>query len=120
MKRAVNGFLSVLFIVYLAACQRHGAVEAATEGITVGETRANVELLLKSRGIEFKFRPPLDDTSTFPAELIEEEGLDSPTLVFFISEPPVDAIAKTTRIIVVLDQDGRVDRVMTNESYLGL
>jgi len=120
LKRAVNGFLLLLFSVYLAACQKHGAVEAATEGITVGETRANVELLLKSRGMDFKFIPPLEDTSAVPAELIQEEALKSPTLVFFVSEPPVDAITKTTRIIVVLDQDGRVDRVMTNESYLGL
>lgn len=120
MKRTINGLLLAFFIIYSAACQKQGVAEAATEGITVGETRANVELLLKSRGIKFEFSPPLDDTSTLSAELIEEEALKSPTLFFFVSEPPVDAITKTTRVIVVLDQNDRVTRVMTKESHLGL
>lgn len=103
-----------------ASCQRHGPAEAATEGIRVGETRASVEFLLKSRGIKFKFNPPVDDTSGLPAELIQEEALKSPTLTFFVSEPPVNAVTKTTRIIVVFDQGGHVVRVMTQESNLGL
>ncbi|UZW62445.1 hypothetical protein [Lysobacter enzymogenes] len=82
MKRTINGLLLAFFIIYSAACQKQGVAEAATEGITVGETRANVELLLKSRGIKFEFSPPLDDTSTLSAELIEEEALKSPTLFF--------------------------------------
>ncbi|MFD0325922.1 hypothetical protein [Lysobacter gummosus] len=112
--------LLAFFSIYLASCQRHELVEAATEGVRVGETRANVGLLLKSRGIKFKFSPPLADTSALPAELIQEEALESSTLTFFVSEPPVNAATKTTRIIVVLDQNGRVDRIMTKESYLGL
>lgn len=120
MKRAINGLLLAFLIVYSASCQRHGPAEAATEGIRVGATRASVELLLKSRGIEFKFNSPLDDTSALPVELIQQEALESPTLTFFVSEPPVNAITKTTRIIVVFDQSGRVDRVMTQDTNLGL
>ncbi|MGH8082301.1 MAG: hypothetical protein ACREP7_17125 [Lysobacter sp.] len=120
MKRAINGLLLAFFSIYSASCQRHGLAEAATEGVRVGETRANVELLLKDRGIKFKFSPPLADTSAMPAELIQEEALDSSTLTFFVSEPPVNAITKTTRIIVVFDQNDCVDRIMTNESNLGL
>ncbi|WP_144436308.1 hypothetical protein [Lysobacter antibioticus] len=116
MKRAINGLLLAFFSIYSASCQRQGLAEAATEGIRVGETRANVELLLKGRGIKFKPNPPLADTSALPAELIQEEALESPTLTFFVSEPPVNAVTKTTRIIVVFDQNGRVYRIMTKES----
>lgn len=120
MKRAINGLLLVFFSIYSTSCQRHGPAEAAVEGIKVGETRANVEPLLKSRGIKFKFSPPLADTSALPTEMIQEEALESSTLTFFVSEPPVNAITKTTRIIVVFDQNGRVDRIMKKESNLGL
>ncbi|QQP96611.1 hypothetical protein [Lysobacter enzymogenes] len=120
MKRAINGLLLVFFSIYSASCQRHGPAEAATEGIRVGETRANVERLLKGRGIKFEFSPPMADTSALPTEMVQEEALESSTLVFFVSEPPVDAITKTTRIIVAFDQNGRVDRILTKESYLGL
>lgn len=120
MKRAINGLMLAFFSIYLASCQRHGLVEAATEGIEVGQTRVSVETLLKTRNIKFKFHPPFDDVSQIPVEVVREEALKSPTLTFFVSEPPVDAITKTTRIIVVFDQNGRVARVMTNESYLGL
>ncbi|UJB18477.1 MULTISPECIES: hypothetical protein [Lysobacter] len=120
MKRAINGLLLAFFSIYSASCQRHGPAEAATEGIRVGETRANVELLLKDRGIKFKSSPPLADTSTFPTEMIQEEALESSTLTFFVFEPPVNAITKITRVIVVFDQNGRVDRILTKESNLGL
>jgi hypothetical protein len=120
LKRAINGLLLAFLIVYSASCQRHGSAEAATEGVRVGQTRVSVELLLKTRGIEFKFNLPLDDTSALPVELIQEEALKSPTLTFFVSEPPVNAITKTTRVIVVFDENGHVVRVMTKESNLGL
>lgn len=120
LKRAIHGLLLAFFSISSASCQRHGPAEAAIEGIRVGETRASVELLLKSRGMEFTFNAPLSDTSALPAELIQEEALTSPTLTFFVSEPPVDAITKITRIIVVFDRDGHVARVMAKESNLGL
>jgi hypothetical protein len=120
LKRAINGLLLAFFSICSASCQRHGLAEAATEGIDIGETRSSVELLLKSRDIKFKFSPPLDDTSALPVEMVQEEALKSPTITFFVSEPPVNAVTKTTRIIIVFDHDGRVARVMTKESYLSL
>jgi hypothetical protein len=102
----------------LAGC-RQGPVENALDAVKIGNSRIDVESKLQSRGIQFKFRPPLENLSATPKELIQEEALTSPTIVIFVAEPYDNLSTKTTRIIVVFDRNDLVSRVQTQESYLG-
>jgi hypothetical protein len=105
--------------ILLAGCKKQDdLVTRMTRGIEVGETRSNVADHLASREIEFEALPATENTSAFPRELIQKEAHDSPRIVFFISEPYGDTHTKTTRVIVVFNDQDLVTNVLLDVTYL--
>lgn len=110
--------LLVLGLCLLSCSSGDDLVASATRGIEVGTSRANVIRLLSSRKISFETRAPVKNAPDYQKQLFEMEALESPIIYFFVSEPYGEAHTKTTRVIVVFDDQDLVARVLINETFL--
>ena len=120
MSRLIKILFLLVLCIFSVSCQKKDLAENLSEEILLDMSKSQVEQVLKNHEIKFKYNAPQQNISQIPIDIVQEEELNSPNIVFFVSEQPTNAVTKTTRFIIVFDQNNRVQRMHKKDSYVGL